>query len=146
MRRYISLSSNPHSQIRTPQSQIHNRIGLWSGRCLLRAARWAMFRREPSRLYTLPACCFASLSSALPAVLTVKVSPTLTPFTPAFPSGVLNYLSPLRLPIPPPRHHVGEKITCSRHKRPSPSQKALGWCKILKLLCCDAASTKLCVR
>src|SRR5262249_41495145 len=28
--------------------------GLWSGRCLLHAPRW-VFRREPSRLYTLPA-------------------------------------------------------------------------------------------
>src|SRR5215469_14937907 len=52
-----------------------------------------MFRREPSRLYTLLASYNANLSSALPSALPVKGSPNLTPFTPAFPSGVLKQLS-----------------------------------------------------
>jgi hypothetical protein len=78
-------------------------ISLWSGRCLLHASE-AMFRREPSRLYTLLVITAStSLSSALPSVISranpVKVSPTLTPFTQAFPSHVLKHLSPSRLPF-----------------------------------------------
>ncbi len=83
-------------------------FGSWSGRCLLHASLW-MFRREPSRLYTLP------ILARKPALARrchqrsrygpVKVSPNLTPFTQQFPDRrAQNSLSPQRLPIPPPRH------------------------------------------
>jgi hypothetical protein len=88
----------------------HLKVSLWSGRCLLHASL-KMFRREPSRLYTLLIFCLdmfhvsklnleqqlltlsqnilsnsfeilISLSSVLPSTGRGKVSPTLTPFTP----------------------------------------------------------------
>lgn len=65
----------------------------------------AMFRREPSRLYTLLGSIEPNLSSALPSAQAEKVSPTLTPFTPEFPAEVLKLTSsPSRMPFPPPRH------------------------------------------
>ena len=72
------------------------------------------FRREPSRLYTLLSRCTDSLSSALPSARSVKGSPTLTPFAPVFPAGVLKQLSPLRLPFRHPGIR-GSKITWPAH-------------------------------
>src|SRR5262249_10553823 len=75
---------------------------LWSGRCLLPAPD-RVFRREPSRLYTLPAA-----RAGRPALARRchqpgwKGLPTLTPFTRGFPARVLNSLSPLCLPF----HHA----------------------------------------
>jgi hypothetical protein len=58
--------------------------------CLIQTGEQTMFRREPSRLYTLLASL--ALARRCHAAFAAKVSPNLTPSTPAFPSDALKFL------------------------------------------------------
>jgi hypothetical protein len=58
--------------------------------CLIRAGEQTMFRREPSRLYTL--LVSLALARRCHSADAAKVSPNLTPSTPAFPSDALKLL------------------------------------------------------
>jgi hypothetical protein len=81
--RYLPLFSNPTVCGLDDAFSVHVSLPA----CFIQTSEQTMFRREPSRLYTL--LVSLALARRCHSADAAKVSPNLTPSTPAFPSDAL---------------------------------------------------------